>query len=101
MSTDDYYLHIMKNGLCIAMNKLQNSSSPEKAVATMDLQIIHVLLSPKTEASVSHYKIRLHVHNSTIYSLNNGAVCLRNGRVSSNEPNVNIFLITLGRSHLQ
>ena len=57
-------------------------------VLTMDLQ--SVLIAPKIEASSAYYKMKLQVHNFTIYRLNDKAVKLYvwhegNGGVTCNE----------------
>jgi len=89
VSRDEYNRHIEKKDEARrAKNEAKASCGPEKMVITMDLQSI--LLCPKIEASVAYYKMKLQVHNFTVYRLNDGAVKLfvwheGNGGVTSNE----------------
>nr|CAI5836599.1 unnamed protein product [Callosobruchus analis] len=67
---------------------LKTSANEENLVLTMDLQ--SVLTCPRLLASKIHYKLKLQLHNFTIYVLNDKKVALyvwheANGGVSSNE----------------
>lgn len=89
ISQETYDDHIKKekDGRA-AKAKLKESVCDENLVVTMDLQ--SVLTCPKLLASSSYYKLKLQLHNFTIYALNNKEVSLyvwdeSNGGVSSNE----------------
>lgn len=67
---------------------MKASANEDNLVITMDLQ--SVLTCPKVLASSSYYKLKLQMHNFTIYALNNKKVSLyvwheANGAVTSNE----------------
>ena len=73
---------------CEAKRALKDSANDNKLVITMDLQSI--LLAPNLLASSVYYKMKLQVHNFTVYCLNNADVHLYvwhevNGGINSNE----------------
>ncbi|CAG9836870.1 unnamed protein product, partial [Diabrotica balteata] len=89
ISTKDYDQHMskQKEGRR-AKELLKNSANSEKLVLTVDIQSF--LTCPKVLAFQSYYKLKLQVHNFTIYSLNDKDVQLyvwyeANSGVSSNE----------------
>jgi len=89
LSKEEYSVHIQKKDEARdAKNDAKKSASEEKVVLTMDLQ--SVLIAPKIEASSAYYKMKLQIHNFTIYRLNDKAVSLYvwhegNGGVTCNE----------------
>lgn len=89
VSLNDYTSHRQKQEAGRkAKAKMKELGSETTLVITMDLQ--SVLTCPKLLASESYYKLKLQVHNFTIYSLNDKKVTLyvwheANGGVSSNE----------------
>lgn len=89
VSTDEYTSHRKKQEAGRAAKaKMKELAGEGTLVVTMDLQ--SVLTCPKLLASESYYKLKLQVHNFTIYALNNKKVTLyvwheANGGVSSNE----------------
>lgn len=52
----------------VLKNKLKDTADESTLVVTMDLQ--STLLSPKTLASAMYYKMKLQIHNFSIYELN-------------------------------
>lgn len=89
VTTDAYNAHRQKQEAGrSAKAKMKELASESTLVVTMDLQ--SVLTCPKLLASESYYKLKLQVHNFTIYALNNKKVTLyvwheATGGVSSNE----------------
>lgn len=89
VSHDEYSSHRNKEEAGRAAKaRLKENANDETLVVTMDLQ--SVLTCPKLLASKSYYKLKLQIHNFTIYALNNKHVDLyvwheANGGVSSNE----------------
>ncbi|KAJ8912432.1 hypothetical protein NQ315_006098 [Exocentrus adspersus] len=82
ITVEEYEQHTLRQKAGRAAKELlKNSASNEKLVVTVDLQ--SVLTCPKVSASQSYYKLKLQVHNFTIYSLNNKDVqlCLAQGGV--------------------
>lgn len=67
---------------------MKSRANDENHIVTMDLQ--SVLTCPKLLASQSYYKLKMQLHNFTIYSLNDKKVSLyawheSNGGVTANE----------------
>lgn len=90
VSEEVYSAHREKEqaGRIAKANMKATASEQNKLVITMDLQ--SVLTCPKLLASQSYYKLKLQMHNFTIYALNNKKVALyvwheANGGVTSNE----------------
>lgn len=86
---DVYDAHILrKNEARLAKTNMKASANNQRLIVTIDLQSI--LTCPKLLASQSYYKLKLQVHNFTIYSLNDRKVTLyvwheANGGVTCNE----------------
>ena len=84
-----YDVHIdKKNEARNSKNEAKKSANPTRVVLTMDLQ--SVMLCPRIEASAVYYKMKLQLHNFTMYDLHDGSVSLYvwhegNGGVTSNE----------------
>jgi hypothetical protein len=86
---EEYESHIIrKDEARMAKAAAKDSCSNSRIIITMDLQ--SVLLAPKLLASAVYYKMKLQVHNFTIFRLNDHAVDLyvwheTNGGVTCNE----------------
>lgn len=89
VSEENYIAHQQKKDAAkVAKDKFINSANDELLVFTMDLQ--SVLTCPRLLASQSYYKLKLQVHNFTIYAQNDAHVNLyvwheANGGVTCNE----------------
>lgn len=89
VNEENYIAHQQKKDAAkLAKDKFIKSANDEQLVFTMDLQ--SVLTCPRLLASQSYYKLKLQVHNFTIYAQNDAHVNLyvwheANGGVTCNE----------------
>ena len=89
ISQDEFDEHwLRKNESSAAKKQAKAEASDETVVVHMDLQ--SVLLSPRLRASAAYYKLKLQIHNFTVYRINDSNVQLfvwheGEGGVSSNE----------------
>ena len=105
LNTESHEIHMQKKDEARAAKaEAKTSANSEKLVVTMDLQ--SVLLAPKLLASAIYYKMKLQIHNFTVYELNNGDVTLyvwheANGGVTGNEFTSCIvdYLSNIGQSY--